>query len=64
MFHANSDASGDVMHYKASLVTKGFAPVQGVNFDETFTFVAKFTTIQYILAIWATIESKMQQIDV
>ena len=64
MFRAERDASGDVVRYKARLVTKGFAQVQGVNFHETFSPVAKFTTIRCILAIRAAVNLEIHQMDV
>ena len=45
LFHTKRDATGHVVHYKALLVTKGFAQVQRVDFHETFAFMAKFTAI-------------------
>jgi Reverse transcriptase (RNA-dependent DNA polymerase) len=39
--------------YKARLVTKWFTQVEGIDYDETFSSVVKFQSIQIFLAITA-----------
>ena len=55
---------GHVVCYKARSVTKGFAEVHGLDFHETFAHVAKFNFIRCILAIRATVELEIHQMDV
>ena len=45
------DADGSVTIYKARLVTKGFRQVQGVDYDETFSPVAKLKSVGFMLAL-------------
>ena len=40
--------------YKARLVAKVFSQVEGIDYNETFTPVAKMNSIQLILALVAT----------
>lgn len=44
-------ANGTVKRYKVRLVAKGFQQDPGVNVGETFSPVAKMTTIRVVLAI-------------
>ena len=47
----NSD--GTVAHYKARLVAQGFTQQAGVDYIETFSPVAKLTSIHILLAVVA-----------
>jgi Reverse transcriptase (RNA-dependent DNA polymerase) len=37
--------------YKTHLMAKGFTQVEGIDYDETFSSVTKFQSIQILLAI-------------
>ena len=64
VFRTKCDASGNVVRYKARLVAKGYSQVAGVDFNETFAPVAKFSTIRCILALGAIMDLEMYQMDV
>ena len=57
-------ADGNVTIYKARLVAKGYRQVQGVDYDETFSPVAKLKSVRIMLAIAAYYDYEIQQMDV
>ena len=64
VFKTKRDATGEIVRHKARLVARGFSQVQGVDFNETFAPVAKFTTIRCIVALGASLDLEMHQMDV
>ena len=44
---------GSVEKYKAGFVARGFSQIEGVDYGETFTLVAKYTSIMAIISIVA-----------
>jgi len=56
------DENGHI--YKARLVTKGIRQVQGIDYDETFSPVVMFKSIQIILAIVVYFDYEIWQMDV
>jgi hypothetical protein len=55
---------GQVQRYKATLFAKGIQQVHGIDYDETFTPVAKMDSIRLALAITATKGWEVHQMDV
>ena len=44
-------ADGSIEKYKARFVAIGFSKVEGVDYDETFALVARYTSIRSIISI-------------
>ena len=55
---------GSVEKYKARFVAKGFSQVEGIDYEETFAPVARYTSIRTIIALAASMGWKLQQMDV
>ena len=52
-----------VVTYKARLVVKGYCQKQGVNYDETFSYVAILKSIRMLLAIVACYNYEKWKMD-
>ena len=57
-------ADGSVQKYKARFVARWFPQVKGINYDETFVSVARYTSIRGLISIAAEMGWKIHQMDV
>ena len=57
-------ANGSPMKYKAILVAKGYSQVHGIDYNETFSLVAKMDSIRLALAIAASRQWEVHHMDV
>ena len=42
---------GSVEKYKARFVVKGYTQKEGINYEETFASVARYTSIRYVISL-------------
>ena len=64
VFRNNLNEEGKVTRNKARLVCKGYAQIEGVDFEETFAPVARMESIRMILAYASSKNIKVYQMDV
>jgi hypothetical protein len=64
VYKIKQNQDGSVSRYKARLVVKGYSQQYGINYEETFAPVAKFTSIWILLLIAAAMDMEIHQMDV
>jgi hypothetical protein len=64
LFKIKHAADGSIEKYKARFVTCGFSQKEGIDYEETFAPVARYTSIRTIIALAAKMKWKLHQMDV
>jgi hypothetical protein len=64
VYKVKHNANGSMSEYKAKLVAKGYAQIYGINYEKTYSPVAKMTTIRAIIAMATTKGWSLHQMDV
>lgn len=64
VFRVKYDQQGKVDRFKGRLVAKGFSQKYGIDYDETYSPVVRFTSIRVLLAWAACKQMKAHQMDV
>ena len=50
--------------HKARFIAHGFSQVEGIDYDETFSLVLRYSSIRLMLALLAQMVWKIHQMDV
>src|SRR5208337_744968 len=64
VFKIKKNADGSIAQFKAHLVVKSYQQREGIDYDETFAPIAKFSTIRLLLTIAAIDDIEIWQMDV
>ena len=64
IFKVKHTSDGTVERFKGRLVAKGYAQEYGIDYEETFAHVARFTSIRTLLAFAVQHEMIIHQMDV
>jgi hypothetical protein len=57
-------ADGSIEKHKARFVAHGFSQKEGIDYEETFAPVARYTSIRTIIALAGKMKWKLHQMDV
>jgi hypothetical protein len=55
---------GSIDKYKARFMARGFSHQEGEDYDDTFSLVAKYTSIRAIISLAASMDWSLHQMDV
>jgi hypothetical protein len=64
LFKIKHAADGSIEKYKARFVARGFSQKEGIDYEETFAPVARYTSIRTIIALAAKMKWTLHQMDV
>ena len=64
VFRLKRNEKGEVVRHKARLVAKGYTQRMGIDYDEIFAPVTRFSTLRILLSIAAVNDLEIQQVDI
>jgi hypothetical protein len=64
VYKVKLNVNGSVSRYKTRLVTKGYAQTYGIDYEKTYSPVAKMTTIRAIITMATSKGWSLHQMDV
>ncbi|GJY86489.1 retrovirus-related pol polyprotein from transposon TNT 1-94 [Tanacetum coccineum] len=64
VYKINKNGDDQVERYRARLVVKGYAQKEGIDFNKKNIPVVRMTTIQMVMALCATYDLHLEQLDV
>ena len=64
IYKIKTRSDGSIEHYKAHLVAKGFTQEYVIDYEETFTLVARISSVRALLVVAVTSKWDLFQMDV
>jgi hypothetical protein len=64
VFHVKCGPDGSIQKYKACIITQGFTQVKGIDFNQMFAPVTKFSSLHTIFALAAEQNLEVYQMDI
>jgi hypothetical protein len=64
VFRIKWGPNGSIQKHKARIIAQGFMQVEGINFNQTFAPVAKFSSLRTVFALTAEHDLELHQMDV
>jgi Reverse transcriptase (RNA-dependent DNA polymerase) len=64
VFTVKQNPKGLIERYKARLVAKGYSQTYGIDYDKTFTPMAKMSTVRTLVSMTANGGWQLHQLDV
>jgi hypothetical protein len=64
IFKIKHVADGSIEKFKAMFVARGFSQIEGVDYEETFSLVARYASIRVVISIASVIGWRIHQMDV
>lgn len=64
VFKLKRDSEGNICRYKARLVAKGFHQSYGIDYEETFSPVVRYSSLRVLIALAVEQNLKMHHLDI
>lgn len=63
VFKTKRGADGHIIRYKARLVIKGYAQTQGIDYEETYSPVVRYTSLRYLMSLAVQYDLDIEHLD-
>jgi hypothetical protein len=64
IYKIKNTIGGSIERHKMKFVARGFSQVEGIDYEETFSPIARYTSIRIIISLTASMGWKIHQMDV